>query len=451
MNRTSRLLPILLGVVGLMVAFVVLRSCSGDAPSVAVMEAVPQSPVPDADTPADTIKTLTANVAAMTAEVEALRREGERLREENRALLADDVQVEENLLARLQGEWRAKEQADASRRAADTDRLESLAARIEALSQSLVQSPSRDADMPVGTFAPDSRTGHGEGVPLVWIEPLEGQGPPASSVLGETSRASLGAHAPDSLFPLHEPEPAKPAFTVPRNATLLGSTALTALVGRVPVQGQVRDAMPFKVITGADNLAANGLTVPGVHGMVWSGTAIGDWTLSCVTGRLDSVTFVFDDGTIHTHSSDSGGAGSDSNALGWISDAQGVPCIHGERKTNAPAFLAQRIGMVALQAAAEAAAAAQTTTVVSDAGAATGHLTGDAGAFVLGRATASTSEEVSRWLTERQSQSFDAVFVPAGAKVAIHVLRELPIDHDPSGRRLDHASALDHDTHARLD
>lgn len=453
MKRTSRLLPILLGVVGLMVAFVVLRSCSGEGPSVAVMEAVPQSPVPDADTPADTIKTLTANVAAMTAEVEALRREGERLREENRALLADDVQVEENLLARLRSEWRANEQAEASRRAADTDRLESLAARIEALSQSLVQSRSHDSDLPVGTFAPDSRTGHGEGVPLVWIEPLEGQGPTGSSVLGETSRVSLAAPTSDSLFPLHEPEPAptQPAFTVPRNATLLGSTALTALVGRVPVQGEVRDAMPFKVITGAANLAANGLTVPGVHGMVWSGTAIGDWTLSCVTGRLDSVTFVFDDGTIHTHSSDSGGADSDSNALGWISDAQGVPCIHGERKTNAPAFLAQRIGMVALQAAAEAAAAAQTTTVVSDAGAATGHLTGDAGTFVLGRATASTSEEVSRWLAERQSQSFDAVFVPAGARLAIHVQRELPIDHDPLGRRLDHASALDHDTHARLD
>ena len=92
----------------------------------------------------------------------------------------------------------------------------------------------------------------------------------------------------------------RPVYTVPRNATLIGSTAMTALVGRVPVQGQVRDPMPFKVITGADNLAANGLTVPGVQGMVWSGTAIGDWTLSCVTGRLDSVTFVFEDGTIRT-------------------------------------------------------------------------------------------------------------------------------------------------------
>jgi len=86
---------------------------------------------------------------------------------------------------------------------------------------------------------------------------------------------------------------------------------MTALVGLV--QGQVRDPMPFKIITGADNLAANGLTVPGVQGMVWSGTTIEDWTLSCVTRRLDSVTFVFEDGTIRTTSDDdldnqSGGA-----------------------------------------------------------------------------------------------------------------------------------------------
>ena len=83
---------------------------------------------------------------------------------------------------------------------------------------------------------------------------------------------------------------------------ILALVAFALEVARV--RDQVRDPMPFKVITGDDNLAANGLTVPGVQGMVWSGTAVGDWTLSCVTGRLESVTFVFDDGTIRTISSD---------------------------------------------------------------------------------------------------------------------------------------------------
>ena len=118
------------------------------------------------------------------------------------------------------------------------------------------------------------------------------------------SARSAGASAVDGVESRLERLQPRPVYTVPRNATLIGSTAMTALVGRVPIQGQVRDPMPFKVITGAENLAANGLRVPGVQGMVWSGTAIGDWTLSCVTGRLDSVTFVFDDGTIRTLSSD---------------------------------------------------------------------------------------------------------------------------------------------------
>ena len=246
----------------------------------------------------------------------------------------------------------------------------------------------------------------------------------------------------------------RPVYTVPRNATLIGSTAMTALIGRIPIQGQVRDPMPFKVITGAENLAANGLTVPGVHGMVWSGTAVGDWTLACVTGRLESVTFVFDDGTIRTIASDGGQGQRDGGSeapLGWISDAQGIPCISGERKTNAAAFLSQQIGIRAIQAAAEAAAAAQTSSVVSNLGQVTDSVTGDAGPYVLGKTVAGGSDAIAAWLLERQSQSFDAVFVAAGTALAIHVDRELPIDFEPQGRKLDHARATTPARHARLD
>ena len=211
--------------------------------------------------------------------------------------------------------------------------------------------------------------------------------------------------------------------------------------------------MPFKVITGADNLAANGLNVPGVHGMIWSGTAVGDWTLACVTGRLDSVTFVFDDGTIRTISSDDQrGQGNDSNKpLAWISDAQGIPCVSGERKTNAPAFLTQRIGVMAIGAAAEAAASAQTTTVVTDTGGINSSVTGNTGPYVLGKTLSGGSDEVAKWLLERQAQSFDAVFVPAGIPLAIHIDRELTIDFDHHGRRLSHASADDSTLHPHLD
>jgi integrating conjugative element protein (TIGR03752 family) len=269
--------------------------------------------------------------------------------------------------------------------------------------------------------------------------------------INRLGRSSQGVLA--SLKPHSEPltnsgtnpqNDATPVYTIPRNATLIGSTAMTALVGRIPVKGQVRDPMPFKVITGKDNLAANGLTIPGVQGMIWSGTAIGDWTLSCVSGQLESVTFVFDDGTIQTLSSDDnsmrGASGTTDKPLGWISDVRGIPCISGERKTNAPAYLTQRIAAMSLEAAAEAAAQSETTTLLSDSGSVSSAVTGDSGQYILGKTLSGGSQEIAQWLRERQAQSFDAVFVPAGIEVAIHVDHELPIDFHANGRKLHHGN-----------
>jgi integrating conjugative element protein (TIGR03752 family) len=221
---------------------------------------------------------------------------------------------------------------------------------------------------------------------------------------------------------------------------------MTALIGRIPVRGRVEDPVPFKLIVGRDNLAANGLTIPHLDGMIWSGTAVGDWTLSCVSGRLASVTFVFSDGTVRTVASDSGEA-----QLGWISDDRGMPCVSGERITNAASFLSKRIAITAAQAAAEAAAAAQTTTGVSAEGTGTSRVTGDIGPYVLGKSVAGGTEEISRWLLERERQSFDAVFVPPGVRLAVHVDQELHIDYDPSGRKLSHVTPIDPYRRARLD
>ncbi|MCG8047505.1 MAG: TIGR03752 family integrating conjugative element protein [Candidatus Thiodiazotropha endolucinida] len=460
---SNRLLPLLAGAVVLMLAFVTLKSCTGEPDDSVVLETVPQAPAPDADSPADTIKTLTANVAAMTTEVQALRKDNDHLRKENRDLLASRHQIEDNVATRVKRELLSREKDQDARDRIDSGVLSSLTARVDALSQSLSQrAPNQGgSDIPVGLGLDGVGEGSVPGDSLIWIEPLEAIDEAASPTggnsllqrVGQSTGVALASASEKTSNLTQEFSTVHPVYTVPRNATLIGSTAMTALVGRVPVQGQVRDPMPFKVITGADNLAANGLTVPGVAGMVWSGTAIGDWTLSCVTGRLDSVTFVFEDGTIHTISGDDQGnqGGGADKPLGWISDEQGIPCITGERKTNAPAFLTQRIGVMAIQAAAEAAANAETTSVVSDAGSVTSSVTGDTGTFVLGKTISGGSDEVSKWLLERQSQSFDAVFVPAGTRIAIHVDHELSIDLDTTGRKLTHESSIDPYHRIRLD
>ena len=464
---SNRLLPLLAGSVMLMLVFVTLKSCTGEQEGQLVMDAVPQASAPDADTPADTIKTLTANVAAMTTEVKALRQDNRALRNENRELLASRSQIENNVATRVKRELLSREKEQAASHRLDAGLLSALTARVDALSQTLSkrQPTPGGSDIPVGLGLDNLGAGGTPTDTLIWIEPLDAIDTDKTPSDGKGLLRPVGQTNDGVLMSANEKRGnltqafnrIRPVYTIPRNATLIGSTAMTALVGRIPVQGQVRDPMPFKVITGSDNLAANGLTIPGVQGMVWSGTAMGDWTLACVTGRLDSVTFVFDDGTIRTRSSDDrsdqagGQSGGADVPLGWISDQQGIPCISGERKTNASAFLTQRIGVMALQAAAQAAAAAETTSVVSDAGGVTNSVTGDAGSYVLGKTIAGGSDEVGKWLMERQSQSFDAVFVPAGTRIAIHVDHELPIDLDTTGRRLTHAQSVDPYIRTQLD
>lgn len=466
--RANRLLPIFGAASLLLLTVVTLKSCGTETSTGLSMDKVPIAPAPDADTPADTIKTLTANVAGMTAEVEALRRENAGLARDNKTFINSRTQIEQNVTTQLRRELLSREKDADNRDRIDSGVLASLTSRIDGLAASIEQvQPGSRNDFPVGFGFDGMSDGRSPSTELLWIEPLGSRNTMAThsgrldradqamdGYLGRatTQTRQVTADARTQVAMLQ----AKPAYTVPRNATLIGSTAMTAMIGRIPVQGQVRDPMPFKVITGPENLAANGLSVPGVQGMIWSGTAVGDWTLSCVTGRLESVTFVFDDGTIRTLSSDdrsmqASGQGGRDLSLGWVSDAQGVPCISGDRKSNAAAFLSQRIGVQAIQAAADAAAASQTTSVIGNAGSVTDSVTGDVGRFVLGRTASGGSEEIAKWLLERQSQNFDAVFVPAGTTLAIHVDRELAIDFDSQGRKLDHALATPFTHHSRLD
>jgi len=463
MVTSNRLLPILAGSVLLLTVFVAIKSYSPDEAQPHLLDAVPQAPKPDADTPADTIKTLTANVSAMTSELNALRRDNTALKQENRDLIEDRQQIENNVLSRLQQSLESKRTDENSQ--ASTSAIAALTARVDALANrygtTAKPSPAVGSDIPVGLGLDGVRSSAPESDALVWLSPLELTPSPDSDKetllnrFSRTGRTALDQASPSVKSLVDKGDAAinssLPVYTVPRNATLIGSTGMTALVGRVPIQGQVRDPMPFKVITGKENLAANGLRIPGIEGMIWSGTAVGDWTLSCVTGKLESVTFVFEDGTIQTISSDeksgggnqlSGSSGSSNKPLGWISDARGIPCITGERKTNAPAFLTQRIGVMALEAAGDAAAQAETTTLINDSGNATSVVSGEAGKYVLGKTLSGGSDEVAKWLRERQAQSFDAVFVPAGVELAIHVDHELPIDFHSNGRKLHHETTL---------
>lgn len=227
-----------------------------------------------------------------------------------------------------------------------------------------------------------------------------------------------------------------PAYTIPPTTTLLNGVALTALVGRIPINGRLEDPWRFKLITSMDNLAANGHRIPELAGMLWSGTARGDLTLSCISGNVDTATFIFRDGTIQTVRKDASTENL-SGGLGWISDDRGNPCISGEVKSNALRSLARSTTLNTLGATASALADAQATTSLNSSGENVAQsITGDIDNFVLGRAVEEAISESNRWMQSRYQNAFDAVYLPAGHPVAIHIEHTIEINQDPQGRKV---------------
>lgn len=246
-------------------------------------------------------------------------------------------------------------------------------------------------------------------------------------------------------------EPTQPHATIPARSTLLNAKAMTALIGRVPVGGKVQDPFPVKVIVGANNLAANGHRVEGIDGMIFDGTATGDWTLSCVTVQLTGATFVFEDGTVrHVPSTGQAvqdgveqgvGAGfgnPDKSVIGYLSDRFGTPCIAGKRMTDAhkQAALSGLMGLA--QGRLDALAAAETSTNRDNSGTSSS-VTGDADVFAKYSQYANASRAFTDVYRERFQDTFDAIYVSNGADVVANITRDLYIDYVPSSRQLNYS------------
>ncbi|HEX7638472.1 MAG TPA: TIGR03752 family integrating conjugative element protein [Burkholderiaceae bacterium] len=429
----------------------------------------------DGDTPRDTVATLVAEVRQLRNELHAAVDDNRSQHDENERLRAREGSIDQRIQSALDGE-RGRVQQDREQAASDHQQAESLLQdlqhRLDGLSGKAGKGAhGRDdaSDLPVGLGLEDGdgkafAAGGGQGGDGArWIEPEDAR-PPGQG--GATGAPADAASAPATSF---GPEPktddapqdvtargaaagtsaaasVRPVYTLPANSTLMGAVAMTALIGRVPIDGTVDDPYPFKVLIGRANLTANGVELPDVAGAVVSGTASGDWTLSCVRGQVRSVTFVFRDGTIRTLPDDDGhgqtgagrGGGSTEGGLGWISDPYGVPCVSGEQRSN----VRQYLGSQALITAAGAGAAALIRpgsgdqAVVSNNGAL--GTVGIGGNAAMGRILAGGVHEAAGWVDKLYGQAFAAIYVPPDARVAVHLARALRIDYDPKGRRVDH-------------
>jgi integrating conjugative element protein (TIGR03752 family) len=69
---------------------------------------------------------------------------------------------------------------------------------------------------------------------------------------------------------------------------------------------------------------------------------------------------------------------------------------------------------------------------------------GISGNEAMGRILASGVRDMSDWVNKLYGQAFAAVYVPPGAKVAVHLDQPLHIDYDEKGRRVHHAFGENH-------
>lgn len=251
----------------------------------------------------------------------------------------------------------------------------------------------------------------------------------------------------------------KPYYTIPARGTIFEAVAMTALIGTVPLGGKVNDPFPAKFIVGEENLATNGLRIPGLKGIVFEGIVRGNWNLSCAAVSLTKATYTFTDGRVHHmgYEQEQGGGGSKagksqspfaegeaSASIGYVTNPQGIPCIPGKRVTDAHK---QMFTMGLLGAAAshfEAKAAAETTTTDNPLGGGSTSVTGNKSAFINNQTYSDTISAATDFYSKRMRDSFDAIYVDPAAKVSLNITQDLYIDYHSDARKLAYSTGGNH-------
>ncbi|MFG0410052.1 TIGR03752 family integrating conjugative element protein [Pseudomonas sp. FYR_11] len=454
--KSNRLLKWLMVPLALVVGFVVLKLLSAEdaAPNA---KGHPETLSPEemkalgieGDTPRDTVATLVAQVKQLRNELQTALNDNKNHKADNERLRQREQAIDQRVQQALDGErdrLREERSAIAGDQQQTLGLLNELQRRLDSMGQ-----PGGNVELPIGLGLQD---GDGETFKrdeVRWIEPDDRR--PSENGKANGAKGSTG-----SGFSLPKLEAAadtltessakaigvsshKPFYTVPANSTLMGSIAMTALIGRVPVDGTVNDPYPFKVVIGADNLTANGIDLPEVTGAIVSGSASGDWTLSCVRGQIRSITFVFQDGTIRTLPEERQGqalGATTDGGLGWISDPYGIPCVAGERRSNAQQYLTSQALITAAGAGAASLIKSDNGTAFVSNGNNTLGTVGISSDEAMGRILSSGVQDMSQWVNKLYGQAFAAVYVEPGARVAVHIEQPLTLDYDPTGRKVDH-------------
>lgn len=237
-----------------------------------------------------------------------------------------------------------------------------------------------------------------------------------------------------------------PVYTIPTTATLVNNTTMSPLIGVVPdITNNVNDPFRFKIVTGSENLATNGMDIHGIDNIVWGGYVVGVRDQSCVRAYVDTVTYTFQDGTISTFekgksnvTSTESSQYSGMNALGYLTDEYGKPCIRGDYISNAHKYLADRSLAAFLGGIAQATSDSQMKYLENKDGDLSGFVTGDTGKYIAGAGIAGTANEIAKYVADRAAGAMDLIYVDSGINVQLFIETQIPIDYDPNARKLNY-------------
>ncbi len=224
----------------------------------------------------------------------------------------------------------------------------------------------------------------------------------------------------------------RPVYTIPPNSVLSGEL-VTGLLGRIPVDGQVTDPFRFSIKIIDKSFYANRHTNNVLQDVIASGSASGDLLLSCVRATIDSITFIFEDGTISNH---------EISDVAELTNEHGVPCIKGKLVSNAAQYLGASSILSGLSSAAKAIAEAQKTTTNNSNGSSSSSVTGSPSKLAAYSTLIGGVDDTKDWYDKRAKSSFDVIVVPSGERIKILTKEQVNIDYDPNGRKLDHQFAI---------
>ena len=176
----------------------------------------------DRDSAAEEVRAVATQITEISDKIEDIeeRQSGEtdRIRQETEQSIAGIRETVESL----------KDQNWAPSEVVET--LAQIGDRLTSLEISLDDGGRVDFEYPVGSSESPS---------IIWIEPLNA---PESAALGVDG---IGDLIPTDVALRGEEPPADPRYTIPPSS-IVYATALTSLVGRIPVNGRLRDALALQ-------------------------------------------------------------------------------------------------------------------------------------------------------------------------------------------------------------